>query len=350
MPVFQPAPLTDFAANIFRAHGVSADIAAAVARSLILADLKGHASHGVIRIVEYVDWLGRGWINPAGKLEVLRDQGPILAVQGNYQFGQVVGREAVTLALHKVARDGICILTICRSGHLGRMGEWMEMAVDRGYLGFGFTNTHGGGVLVAPHQGREARLSANPLAAGAPVPSAAGDNIIMDIATCSVAEGKIKVARDKGEQLPPGAIVNNQGEPSVDPADYFCEPPGAVLPFGEHKGSALSLLCEIFAGILTGGECSQAGVERIANGFFALYLDPAAFCDPDAYSTKIRNLVTWIKSAKPLKGQNEILLAGEPESRQYKKRSRDGIPIAEGTWQKILTTAADVQIAPPASI
>ncbi len=250
--------------------------------------------------------------------------------------------------LDKVARDGVCILTIRQSGHLGRMGEWMEMAADRGYVGFGFTNTQGGGVLVAPHQGREARLGANPLAAGAPVPAAAGEDIIVDIATCSIAEGKIKVARDKGESLPPGCVLNNQGEPTVDPADYYGDPPGAVLPFGGHKGSALGLLCEIFAGILTGGDCCQAGVQRVANGFFALYVDPAAFCDAQAYADKVSGLVDWVKSSKPMKGQDEILLAGEPESRQYAQRRRDGIPIAEATWQKILAIATEYRVTPPA--
>jgi uncharacterized oxidoreductase len=344
VPTFSQADLKAFTSKVFLAYGVPADVAQVVADSLVVAELKGHSSHGLIRIIDYVDWLGRGWINPMGKLKILKDQGVILAVEGDYQFGQVIGRQAVELALEKVREHGVSVLTIRRTAHLGRMGEWMEMATQRGYLGFGFTNTHGAGVMVAPFGGRERRLSANPLVAGAPV--AGGADMIMDIATCMVAEGKVKVAKEKGTKLPVGSMVNGRGEPSIEPADYFGDPPGALLPFGGHKGYALSMFCEVFAGILSGGACSGTQSDRIANGFFAVFVDPKAFCTGD-YDGQFSNLIQWVKSSKPMQGFTEILLVGEPEGREHEKRQREGIPVPEPIWKKICQIAEQRQVAPP---
>src|SRR5438034_804286 len=193
--------------------------------------------------------------------EVVTEQESLLVVDGHYGFGQVIGREATKLAIAKAKRTGVCVLAIRRSAHLGRLGEFMEMAAEAGLVSFSFTNTHGGGVLVAPHGGSERRLSANPLAAAAPLPD--GPAMVMDMATSMVAEGKLKVARAKGERVPPGCMVNSDGEPSTDPEEYYGDPPGALLPFGGHKGFALSMFAEVFAGALTGAGCSKQGVERI---------------------------------------------------------------------------------------
>ena len=161
----------------------------------------------------------------------------------------------------------------------------------------------------------------------------------MDFATCVIAEGKLKVARAKGEKVPSGCIINSQGEPTVDPEDYYADPPGAVLPVAGHKGYALSLFADIFAGAIAGGSCSHAGEERIANGWFALFVKPEAFCGRDFYDQQVAALGDWIKSCKPAKGFNEVLLPGEPESRAYAERSAHGIPIEQTTWQKICALA-----------
>src|SRR4029078_2524806 len=122
-----------------------------------------------------------------------------------------------------------------------------------------------------------------------------------------------KVARDKGASLPAGSVVNSAGDPTTRPEDYYADPPGAVLPFGGHKGAALSMFCEVFAGILSGGSCSGPGDARVANGFFALYVDPAAFCEPAACRSQVGALVSWVKSSKTMSGHAEVFLAGEPE-------------------------------------
>lgn len=313
MPVIDPSVLTQFAAALFEKSQIPSPVAAQVAESLVLANLKGHDSHGVIRIIEYVDWVQRGWVNPTGTLEVVREQPCILILDGHFGFGQVIGRQAMTLGIAKAKREGACILSLRRSGHLGRVGEFMEMAAEAGMVSFAMTNTHGGGVLVAPHGGCERRLSANPVAGGAPRPGEPA--MVMDISTSTVAEGKIKVARNKGESLPVGLFVNGQGDPSTSPEEYYATPPGALLPMSAHKGFALSMFCEMFAGALTGAGCSKPGVARVANGFMVFLLDPAAFSGTEYYNREVEALGQFVKSSRLMNGFDEILLPGEPEAR-----------------------------------
>jgi hydroxycarboxylate dehydrogenase B len=166
MPRLDPKVLADFASRIFEANDLPPDVAHQVADSLVLANLSGHDSHGVIRIIEYVDWTKRGWVNPHGTLSVVREQPCILILDGDFGFGQVIGRRAMELGIAKAKAEGACVLSLKRSGHLGRIGEFMEQAVEAGIVCFAFTNTHGAGVLVAPHGGCQRRLSANPLGGG----------------------------------------------------------------------------------------------------------------------------------------------------------------------------------------
>ena len=345
MPVIAAKTLTDFAAAIFERSAIPPGVARQVAASLVLGNLKGHDSHGVIRILEYVAWVQRGWVNPLGRLTVLREQPCILVLDGDFGFGQVIGREAMELGIAKAKNEGACILSLKRSGHLGRVGEFMELAAQAGLACFSFTNTHGGGVLVAPHGGCERRLSANPLGGGAPRPD--GAELVMDMATSTIAEGKIKVARSKGEALPPGLIMNGHGEPSTSPEEYYAQPPGALLPMAGHKGFALSLFCEVMAGALTGAGCSKPGVERVANGFMAFLLDPVAFCGAEFFESEIGQLAGWVKSSRLARGFDEILLPGEPEARTRVTRESAGVVIDEATWQKICDLARTRRVPIP---
>ena len=339
--------MTDFTTRIFEANELPHDVARQVAESLVLANLSGHDSHGVIRIIEYVAWTKRGWVNPHGQLEVVREQSCILILDGNFGFGQVIGRRAMELGIAKAKTDGACILSLRRSGHLGRIGEFMEQAAAAGLVCFALTNTHGAGVLVAPYGGCERRLSANPMGGAAPRPN--GPPIMMDISTSTIAEGKIKVARSRGDSLPAGMFVNSHGEPSTSPEEYYASPPGALLPMAGHKGFALSMLCEVLAGAMTGAGCSKAGVDRVANGFMAFLLDPKAFAGEEFVSSELGHLAEWVKSSRLQAGFDTIQLPGEPEAAARNQRSQSGIEIDDKTWQKICEIATSVNVAIPAT-
>ena len=347
MPTVDARVLTRFVQRIFEAHDVRSAVAQQVARSLVLSNLKGHDSHGVIRTIQYVDWLSRGWINPEAELEVLLDDGAILMTDGHYGFGQYIGRQATGRAIEKTQQLGVCVLTLRRSAHLGRIGEFAELAAGAGLVHFSFTNVHGGGVLVAPHGGRERRLSANPVTAAAPLEG--GEAIIMDIATSTIAEGKLKVARARREEVAPGLFLNGQGQPSTRPEEFYAEPPGALLPMAEHKGFALSIFAEIFAGALAGGSCSRPDQPRVANGWFALFVDPTRFSGQEFFGEECSRFRNWVKSSRLRNGFSEVLMPGEPEARMFERRSREGISVEDETWSKIAAIASDAGVqVPPA--
>lgn len=335
MPIIRSDRLADFVQGVFERKSASAQVARAVADSLVAANLRGHDSHGVIRVIEYVDWIDNGWINPAGEMQIVRDRGPVLMVDGHKQFGQIIGRQATQLAIAKTKELGLCVATIRNSAHLGRMGEFMEQAAQANLVAFSWTNTHGGGVLAAPFGGRQPRLSANPLAAAAPVPGQ--EAMIMDIATCALAEGKVKVARARGEPVAPGCLVDGRGEETTDPNAYYAQPKGAILPVAGHKGYALSLFADILAGALGGGSCSHTNADRVANGWFAIFIEPEAFAGRAFYDEQVGSLRDWIKSCPTMKGFDEVLVPGEPEARTLQERSENGIPIEPDTWDKLTT-------------
>ncbi len=345
MPTLAAPQLIPFVQRLFEAHDVPAAVAQRVARSLVLSNLKGHDSHGIFRVIQYIDWLSRGWINPRAELEVLQDDGAILMTDGHYGFGQYIGRQATQMATDKTRQLGTCILTLRRSGHLGRIGEFAELAAEAGLVHFSLANVHGGGVLVAPHGGRERRLSANPLTAAAPLEG--GEAIVMDMATSTIAEGKLKVAWARGEEVSPGLFLNGQGQPSTRPEEFYGDPPGALLPMAGHKGFALSVFAEIFAGALAGGSCSRSDQPRVANGWFALFVDPRRFAGQEFFDGECSRFRDWVKSSRLQDGFSEVLMPGEPEARMFEERSREGIPVEDDTWSKVAAIAASVGVQLP---
>ena len=249
------------------------------------------------------------------------------------------------LALAKARDTGLAALGIRNTGHLGRIGHWAERCAEAGFLSLHLVNTSGFGVLVAPWGSREARLSANPLAAGVPIPG--GEPIILDISTASIAEGKIKVARNAGTKLPEGCVVDATGLPTRDPAAFYGPPRGAILPFGGHKGSGLSVIIELLAGALTGGGCTaphSANAAVLRNNMFSLLIRPDLLGAGDAMGPEIEAFIAWLKSAAPAEPHSEILLPGEVERRTKAQRQKNGIPLDAATLDGIRMSASSLGI------
>jgi len=341
--------LKDYVAAIFRGAGSDEEEAETVAAHLVEANLAGHDSHGVMRVYKYVDWVKAGQVVPNQHATVVTDRGAMVLVDGNFGYGQVIGKEAMTIAAERAGTHGFAAVSIRNAGHLGRIGAWAEQLAEAGLASFHFVNTSGFGILVAPHGGSDRRLSANPLAAGVPV--AGGRPLILDIATSVVAEGKIQVTKNKGEQLAPGLVIDGAGRPTTDPAAFYADPPGAIFPFGGHKGSGLSFFCEVLAGSLSGGFASNpqsptAG--RLVNNMLTLAFDPAAFGGADFFADDIGRLVTWTKASPPIDAGGAVLLPGEVEDRTRAERERDGIPIDGGTFARIVAAGESVGVKRPA--
>jgi uncharacterized oxidoreductase len=340
--------MKSFAEAIFRAGGSDTDEASIVAAHLVEASLMGHDSHGVIRISKYIDWVRAGQVLPNRHISVVTDRGALLVIDGNFGFGQVIGKEAMKLAADRSATHGMVAISIRNSGHLGRIGAWPELLARRGLASIHFVNTSGFGILVAPHGGSGRRLSANPIAAGVPVQGKAP--LILDIATSVIAEGKIQVTRNKGEKLPPGLVLDGGGRPTTDPEAFYADPPGAILPFGGHKGSGLSFFCEILAGSLSGGFASNpqsptAG--RLVNNMLSLAFDPSAFGGAEFFAKDVSRLIGWTKSSPPLEPGGKVRLPGEIEEETRAERMANGLPIDNETWRTIGATAASLGVDIP---
>jgi uncharacterized oxidoreductase len=334
--------LKEYASAIFAAAGAAEDDAGIVGDALVDANLAGHDSHGVMRIPNYVGWMEQKLINVEAELKVVADAEAFAVVDCDWGFGQVMGREATDLAIAKAFNSGAASVAGRNCCHLGRLGDYPAMAAREGMVAVMFINTHGGGKIVAPFGGIERRLSANPIAIG--IPRAEGP-IVVDVSTCSIAEGKVRNMRTAGQPVPAGCIIDAAGKPSTDANDFYGPPPGALLPFGGHKGFAMGLAADILAGALSGAGCSRPGVDRIGNSFLITVIDIAQMRDRGQFDEDVHNLVEYVKSSKLAPGVDEILVPGEPESRTQERRERDGIPIHEATWAALAEVAGKYGVA-----
>jgi hydroxycarboxylate dehydrogenase B len=328
-------------ASIFRAASCSSAESERIATHLVEANLVGHDSHGVIRVPSYVQWLKAGKILADRSIDVIFENDAIAVVDGQAGFGQTIGEQAMTLGIAKAGKHGVSVIALRNSGHLGRIGDWPLMAAEAGKLSLHFVNTTGAGILVAPFGGTQRRLSANPIAAGVPVQGRSP--ILLDISACTMAEGKIRVALNKGVNVPENCIIDAKGQPTCDPKVFYADPPGAILPIAGHKGYGLAFLCEVLAGALTGGGCSNPEkADRVINGMLSIFLDPQVFQSDPGFSAEIERFIAWVKSSEKVNVNGEILLPGEIEERTRAQRLKDGIEIDATTWGQLAATAETV--------
>jgi uncharacterized oxidoreductase len=329
---------------IFAASGCKQNEADRIGRRLVEANLVGHDSHGVIRTSYYIEWLKVGKVLANQSIKIIFENEAIAVVDGQYGFGQTIGEQATQLGIDKCTKHGVAVIALRNAGHLGRIGDWPIMAAAAGKLSLHFVNTSGAGILVAPFGGINRRLSANPIAAGVPV--AGGAPIILDMSCCTIAEGKLKVALNKGVQVPEGSIIDPKGQPTTDPKVFYGNPPGAILSIAGHKGYGLGIITELLAGALTGGGASNpANANRLANGMLSIYFDPKFYQNDREFAAEIHRFVEWVKSSEKVQADGEILMPGEIEERTKARRMRDGIELDDTTWKSIVDTAASVGVA-----
>ena len=178
------------------------------------------------------------------------------------------------LGAARAKAHGVCVVGLAHSHHLGRIGQWAEQCVEHGLVSIHFVNVLSR-PIVAPFGGRDARLGTNPFCVGIPRPG--GEPIVLDFATSKIAQGKTRVAYNKGVAIEPGTLIDDHGEPTTNPRYTVVEPIGALLPFGEHKGAGLALICELLGGALAGGATGRAvsdGRRRVLNSMFSILVDP----------------------------------------------------------------------------
>nr|WP_255429934.1 Ldh family oxidoreductase [Streptomonospora sp. PA3] len=329
-----PAELTETAEAVLRGMGAPAGIALAVAGSLVDSNLVGHDSHGVRRLPVYARAVELGRIDPAALPEVEGRDGAVVTVRGNRSFGQVAAATAVRALKEAAADHGIGIAAVRECNHIGRLGEYVESLAESGFIGIALCNVD---PTVAPFGGRERRLGTNPLAWALPCGSAddpAGDGpVVMDWATSAIAEGKLAMARARGEQAPEGVLMDASGRVSTDPADFYQG--GALLPFAGHKGYGLSVMIEAVGGLLSGGGVSCLPGYDGGNGTVLIGVDPARFMPADAFRAQVEDFCEELRRTPPAEGGDEVLVPGDAERRARAERAETGVPVPASVWSAL---------------
>ena len=342
MPYIPVEKLSDFGARIFVAAGVPEAVARRVMVNLVRANTYGIHSHGVVRFADYVNHVKSGKVQPAAMPVVVKDSDVIVVLDAQWGFGQVAAERAMQMAIDKAKASGLGIASVRNCNHVGAIGEYTEMAANAGLIGLAFVN--GIGKLVTPHGGRARLLSTNPIAFSVPV--AGARPLLMDFATSRVAEGKVKVARNKRAKVPDGWILDKEGAPTNEPEDFYAG--GYILPVGGdtggHKGYALSIMSEILGGLLSGTGAAMLDTPP-ANGCFFMALSADCFRPSAAFGADVRELVDALHATPAREGFERVMVPGDPEALAEAKHRREGINLDDVTWQSIMDAGKSVGVA-----
>ncbi|MEM7125632.1 MAG: Ldh family oxidoreductase [Chloroflexota bacterium] len=334
----QAEHLHAIARQFFMAVNTPYNIADTVAEILVNANLAGHDSHGILRVPSYLEQIRAGTLKPASELAILEESNARLLVDSQAGFGHYASRQAMDKAITKARAENVCCVTFKPIHHIGRLGEYAEQAARAGCIGMitvGGGSKAGGTVL--PFGAAKGALGTNPIAIGIPT----GDDtpFVLDFATSVVARGKILVADSKDTALPPGAIVDSAGQPSVIPADFF--EGGHMLTMGNHKGYALSLLVSLLGGL--GGNFVPE--DAAMAGAFMQVFNVEAFMPLDQYQQNVRAFLDGMKGLPPAADVEEVLVPGDFEYRRRSQNLEHGIEVPAPIMEELAESAAQLGLS-----
>ncbi len=349
MRAFSAEALIELGSNLFSAVGVPPEDARTVACSLVGANLRGHDSHGVMRIPQYVDFLRRGDYQIGVPLTVESSTPVTVVCNAGWGLGQVQAHRLLDLILPQAKAFGLAAGTARDCGHIGRLGEYAERAAEEGMILIATVNNGGSGQRVAPPGGIEPRIGTNPLCVAVPTDE---QPIVLDFGTSVVAEGKVRRYYINGkESVPNGWLLNAEGQPTNDPSVLYESPTGSILPMGgnqAYKGFGLGLVLDILAGGLSGGHASFPGAPPVrGNNVFFLVIDPAKFAGHESLVGQASRLSEYVRQTKRREGVEAITLPGDPERRALGERTNHGIPLEEAHWNKLADLARELRVPLP---
>ena len=339
MKTINPQALTHLISRIYTSLGVNDDKASVLSDSLVMADLWGHSSHGVLRTTWYAERMQHHVIDIKTDPEITTDTGPLLAIDGHNGIGQFITRQAVGLAADRARQYGISCVSIHHSGHFGTAMYFTKMLAEQDMIGFLATNAS---PAMAAFGGREKIVGNNPQSWAAPTPFAAP--FIVDIAHTAVARGKIYLAKEKHETIPNHWALSPQGKPTTDPAEAIL---GTLMPMAGHKGFALSAMMDVLSGVLSGGAFGQAihgpyvPDKPSGVGHFLMAVDIAKLRDLDAFKADMGAMITAWKNSQKAEGVDEIFYPGEKEERHLLNAMTHGLDLADDTVERLLSYAQE---------
>ena len=346
MVIKTAAELNKLSREALLAAGADERNANRVAEALVSSTLRGVDTHGILHLPSYVEKIQNGEIVPTAWPEIRQEDATSALIAGNWTFGHVTAKYAIEVAIEKAASHNLAVVSAVQLNHIGRLGEYAEIAAANEMLAVIWAGGYGVEEPVAvPYGGRERVLSTNPISMGFPVGD--GPPIVIDYATTVIAGSKVLTARDKNEQLPPGSIVDKDGNPSTDPMDFL--EGGSLLPFGGHKGYALMLAVEFLARILPAADAfateeKRGGSTFRHSGVTMMVLKADLFQSLTDYSARMEDLGNQVRSVPPAPGFDEVILPGDLEARAEEARKRDGIPIADALWERLETLAESLGV------
>jgi LDH2 family malate/lactate/ureidoglycolate dehydrogenase len=323
--------------TLLEAAGTPEDIAETVTSSLLEANLTGHDSHGVIRVIQYLDQVSTGALMPETRPVIIRENGATVVIDGAWGWGQLAMRMASEEATRKALEFGIGLGVVERCYHIGRVAPYVELAASKGLIAIAMANA---GPAVAPYASRTRVMGTNPIAWA--VPRADDPPISLDVATSVVAEGKLRVAKAKGLPSPVGAVINLDGVPSIDPNDFYDG--GALMAFAGHKGSGFSILAQLLGRGLAGMTPERLAGHRGGNGPVIIVISPEFIAPLDQFNRAIEDQAETILAAEVAEGFDNVKLPGQPEIEERERRLVNGIDIPETTWFELGALAAGLGV------
>lgn len=332
--------LVDLLAGILRGVGASAGVARLIARNCAACERDGSKSHGVFRMRGYVSTIRSGWLDPAA-VPVVEDAGAaFIRVDARNGFTQPALAAAFDLVADRATENGACVLAIRNSHHFSALWPDVEPFAERGLIALSLVNSM---AVTVPVGAKRPVFGTNPIAFAAPVDGR--PPFVFDMATSAWSHGDIQIARREGRALPPGVGVDRDGNPTTDPGAVLDG--GALLPFGGHKGSALSMMIELLGAALTGGKFStevdwsgHPGAVVPHTGQFFLVLDPAR-AGGLPFTGRAAGFAATLRAA------GLGLLPGERRHRNRARSEEHGIALADEEWDDLMALARDC--APPAA-
>jgi uncharacterized oxidoreductase len=344
MPNVSAEQLMDIAQHLLIAAGASEEEAATIAKYNIGANLVGHDSHGIILIPTYIDRVKVGHIVPQAPWVITQETPTTTVVDAHWGFGYHATDRAMKYTIEKAKRSSVAACTVFRQSHIGRLASYPLMAAAEGMIAMITADSGRSAKAVAPFGGAQARLGTNPISFA--IPSNLEGPLVFDMATSAAAAGKINVATARGEQVPPGWLIDAEGRPSTDPK--VLKQGGALLPLGGaegYKGTGLAVIVEILAGLLTGLGFGVEPTGRHNDGCFMAVFNVQAFRDLATFKQEVTEFAQYLKATPPAQGFKEIYYPGEVEYLKEKDRRANGVPVEDATWNTLKKLAASYGLA-----
>lgn len=338
--IIQANQLTSFVGEIFERAGFSAEHAGLTAEAMVWADLRGHPSHGVMRLPSYLGYIPNGYVNPEATFDIDFEKGALVRANANMMIGPAALNKATSIAIERAKETAVSWVLVKDHSHAGAAGQYAKKIADAGMIGIVMIASR---PMMAYHGTANAVLGTNPIAVAIP------DGPLIDMSTAAIAKGKFAAFAASGKELPPDVALTAGGVPTTDP-----ENAAMPLPLGGPKGAGLSLMIECVTSIaLSNPLVATALADPKMMTHFRLNaaviaMDVATLGDEVQFRATVAETMNAIRQQPKASGVDEIMIAGERGERDYQRGLREGVVLSEKAWSQLVTEADKLSIAVPA--